>query len=419
AALEAFDILDDQGLLAVIGFIGDPFQEISTKAMEKIQNGAYQNPLVLVESLNIPRRKVRNGLFQILEKLNIKNVDFFRFARSQVEKSYLFFAQVEALQKLPESPERDLLMDHLTQERKTKVENILRVLSIQDTSGQMRIIWRGLSSPDSRRRSNSIEALSDLLDKTLGKILVPLLEEMPSEERLRIGRKHFSLPDAGGSPAALVSRFLTEADWVTNLLALSLMARQGLAGVSPEILQTLAASENAPVRQMARRALVAAAPDRVSDVDESATGLDLPERILYLKNIGIFEGLYVSELAAIGSVTEKVFHPAGELVMREGDTGDTLYLIIDGEVSVSKEAREGGGTAVEIDRIRTGDCFGEMALFKEAPRSATIRTISSSLFMVLHKREFTQIVHEYPQIALHICRTLSGRIRRLHDKVKD
>ncbi len=245
AALEAFEIRDDQGLSTVIGFIGDSFREISALAMEKIHNGAYQNPLLLVESLNIPRRKVREGLFQILEKLNIKNLDFFRFARSQVEKGYLLFAEVEALQTLPESPERDLLMDHLTQERKTKVENILRVLSIQDTSGQMRIIWRGLSSSDSRRRSNSVEALADLLDKALGKILVPLLEEMPSEERLRIGRKYFSLPDLGGSPGALVSRFLTEADWVSSLLALALAANQGMVGVSPDILQTLAASENA------------------------------------------------------------------------------------------------------------------------------------------------------------------------------
>ena len=418
-ALEAFDIRDDHGLSAVIGFMGDPSPEISAKAIEKIHNGAYQNPLVLVESLNIPRRKVRDGLFQILEKLNIKNVDFFRFARSQAEKGYIFFAQVEALGKLPESPERDLLMDHLTQVRKTTVENILRVLSIQDTSGQMRIIWRGLYSSDSRRRSNSVEALSDLLDKALGKILVPLLEEMPSEERLRIGRKYFSLPDLGGTPEALVSRFLAGADWVASLLALVLVANQGMVGVSPDILQTLAASENVPVRHMARQALIAVAPDRAAGMDQSETGIDLAERILYLKKIGIFEGLYVSELAAIGSATGKVSYPAEEPVIREGDRGDTLYLIIDGEVSVRKEPKAEGGPAVEIDRIKSGDYFGEMALFQEAPRSATIQTISPSLFLVLHKREFTQIVQEYPQIALHICRTLSGRIRNLHEKIKE
>ena len=116
--------------------------------------------------------------------------------------------------------------EHLTQERKTRVENILRVLSIQDATGQMRIIWRGLSSSDSRRRSNSVEALSDLLDKALGKILVPLLEEMPSEDCLRIGRKYFSLPDYGGSPAILVSRLLMGTNWVTTLLSLSLAVRR-------------------------------------------------------------------------------------------------------------------------------------------------------------------------------------------------
>ena len=419
AALEAFDIQDDQGLSAVIAFIGDPVTEIRTKAMEKIQNGAYQNPLVLVESLNLPRRKVREGLFQILEKLNIKDLDVYRFARSQVEKSYIYFTEVEALQKLSESPERDLLMDHLTQERKTKVENILRVLSIQDVSGQIRIIWRGLSSSDSRQRSNSIEALSDLLDKTLTKILVPLLDEMPSEERLRIGRKNFTLPAFGGSNAVLLSRFLTEADWVTSLLTLSLMARQGLDGVVPDILHTLTKAENTYVRQMARRVLFTVEPDMATGIDELEKGIDLSERILHLKKIAIFEGLYVGELAVIGSVTEEVSHPAGDLVIKEGDHGDTMYLIIEGDVSVSKEARAEKGPVVEIARMRTGNCFGEMALFEEAPRSATIRTISPSRFLVLHKQDFTEIVQEYPQIALHICKTLSGRIRSLHEKVKD
>ena len=128
---------------------------------------------------------------------------------------------------------------------------------------------------------------------------------MPSEERLRIGRKYFSLPDSGGSPAALVSRFLTEADWVASLLALSLVAKQGMVGVSPDILQTLAASENASSVRWPDERWSRWRRTGPSDADEPEKEIDLPERILYLKKIGIFEGLYVSELAAIGLATEK------------------------------------------------------------------------------------------------------------------
>ena len=76
------------------------------------------------------------------------------------------------------------------------------------------------------------------------------------------------------------------------------------------------------------------------------------------------------------------------------------------------------GNEIEVDRIKAGDYFGEMALFEDVPRSATIRTETDSRLLVLHKQEFNEIVREYPQIALTICKVLSSRIRTLHEKIK-
>ena len=76
------------------------------------------------------------------------------------------------------------------------------------------------------------------------------------------------------------------------------------------------------------------------------------------------------------------------------------------------------GREIELDRIGAGGYFGEMALFEDVVRSATIRTEEESNLLVLHKQEFTEIVRECPQIALHICKELSGRIRNLHERVK-
>ena len=146
------------------------------------------------------------------------------------------------------------------------------------------------------------------------------------------------------------------------------------------------------------------------------TSSSIPDKILRLRGIQIFEGLSVSELAAIASVTEEVVHPIGTVVIKEGEPGETMYMIIKGEVSVIKGKKE--GLEIELDRIRTGDYFGEMALFEDVVRSATIRTEEETRLLVLHKREFTEIVREYPQIALHICKVLSQRIRTLHGKIK-
>lgn len=146
------------------------------------------------------------------------------------------------------------------------------------------------------------------------------------------------------------------------------------------------------------------------------TSSSIPDKILMLRGIQIFEGLTVSELAAIASVTEEVVYPVRTVVITEGETGETMYMIIAGEVSVNKSQE--GGSEIELDRILAGDYFGEMALFENVVRSATIRTEKETRLLVLHKREFTEIVREYPQIALHICKILSQRIRTLHEKIK-
>ncbi len=146
------------------------------------------------------------------------------------------------------------------------------------------------------------------------------------------------------------------------------------------------------------------------------TEISVPDKILHLRRIRIFEGLSITELAAVASVTEEIVFQPGETVIKEGEPGETMYLILEGEVSVNKGQEQ--GREIELDRISSGDYFGEMALFEDIPRSATIRTQKETRLLMLHKREFAEIVREYPQIALHICRVLGARLRKLHDKVK-
>lgn len=148
-----------------------------------------------------------------------------------------------------------------------------------------------------------------------------------------------------------------------------------------------------------------------------ATAIPLTDKILYLKNIEIFTDLSVNELAAVASVTEEAAFDENEMVFREGEIGDTLFLILEGEVAVIKDCNS--EREFELDSIGPGDYFGEMALFGDDRRSATIRVKKNARFLTLNKQELQEIVREYPQIALHVCRVLSMRIRRLHGKISD
>ena len=75
------------------------------------------------------------------------------------------------------------MLDHLEQKSRLELENVLRVLALQDKTGQMKIVSRGIFSADGMQRGNSMEALDDLLDRSLSKILLPLLGGAPLSEK--------------------------------------------------------------------------------------------------------------------------------------------------------------------------------------------------------------------------------------------
>lgn len=419
AALGALEIGSDDHLKRVIAVMDDSSDRMHELAKEKIQTSDYQNPLLLIESLNIPRRKVREGIFELLESLSIKDLDVFRFARSQLGIAYACLAEAEGLRLLPESRARDLLIDHLVQKKLLELENILRVLAIQDPSGQIRTIWRGISSADVRQRSNSLEALDELLDSSLFSVIIPLLEDRPIYETLKVGKKNFDIPEFDAKKTTIYSHLLAQDDWVTVILTLNLICEHGLEGLEKSSIEGFESSENTHVRSMAQRVIDRQDHDSAKSEDDMEIEMSIPDKILRLRGIQIFEGLSVNELAAIATVTEEADYPQGQIVIREGEPGDTMYLLIKGQVSVIKGMGEqGGAKGIELARIGVGDYFGEMALFEDTVRSASIRTEEDSRLLVLHKREFTEIVREYPQIALHICKALSGRIRELHEKLQ-
>jgi CRP-like cAMP-binding protein len=142
--------------------------------------------------------------------------------------------------------------------------------------------------------------------------------------------------------------------------------------------------------------------------------LSTMDKIIHLKKVLIFSDLQVRELAAIGSVAAERECPKDELVVREGEAGNTMFLILSGEVSVIQNH----GTEQEtlITTLNPGEYFGEMALFEDEPRSATVKTNADGEFLVLGKLEFEEIMREFPQIAINICKVFSKRIRETQKK---
>jgi HEAT repeat protein len=414
AALDALSIIDDDTLQKAVLLIGDPSDEIHEFAREKIRAAGHQNPRLLVESLGLPSTRIRKGLFNLLDSLDIKEFDVLLFAKKNLKKSYDYLAMAASLENLPQGPMRDLAMGHLMEKKELVLENIIRVLAIHDQTGRMRTAWQGIFSADKRQRANAIELLNDILDRKTFNTMIPLLESPTIATALADGKKQIDIPEFSSDGKQAAAELLSSPDWVDVVLGLGLVGEvHDLQPVSDWV-RDLAKSENPHISKEVHMILKKTSPARDTDDPEK---LSLGEKILLLKEIDIFSGLSASELAAIASVTEEMEMAEEQEVIKQNSIGETVYLIIDGQVSVIME-KEDGGQAV-IDQMDAGAAFGEMALIDNSPRSATIRTITPCRFLTLHKQEFKETAMEFPRIALQICSVLSQRIRHLHSLVQE
>src|SRR5262245_63887563 len=137
-----------------------------------------------------------------------------------------------------------------------------------------------------------------------------------------------------------------------------------------------------------------------------------PEELL--TRVGLFAALGRVELAKLAAYLDPVELVAGGEVFRQGETGDSLYVVASGALGVFVASAAGGST-LRVGTLTSGEAFGEMALFTGEPRSATIRADSPSTILQMPRDRFLALVVREPTISLTIAATLSQRLRSANE----
>jgi CRP-like cAMP-binding protein len=104
----------------------------------------------------------------------------------------------------------------------------------------------------------------------------------------------------------------------------------------------------------------------------------------------------------------------GEVIIREGDVGECMYVVQEGEVEVYVER---GGNDVRLAVWGKGSMLGEMAVFEREVRSASVRALGRARLLTLDKKNFMKRINEDPTLVFRIVEMMSRRIRELSGEV--
>ena len=130
------------------------------------------------------------------------------------------------------------------------------------------------------------------------------------------------------------------------------------------------------------------------------------EKLELLHSIPLFSRFDHKHLERLGMLAEEVDVGPGKVLIRQGELGDDLMVLVKGLVTVERDGEQ-------VNKLGPGEFFGEIALIERGPRTATVTAETPCRLLVLNHRSFHALMEEFPEVAASVLLTLAHRLRSL------
>lgn len=271
------------------------------------------------------------------------------------------------------------------------IQAVLHALGVLGYTRVLRVVRMAMKAGDPRTRANAVETLSSLAHRNYVVPLLPLFGAMGGNDSR--GYARVVPPDAAQS---LLTTILAEDDPFLRAAAATVWTAE--FGTAPPL-----SSDPSPLVAATLAAISRKSPPHCYDEDAPMN------RLAFLKSVSLFTDMPLDHLMAVdAAMTREQFLP-GETVFTEGELGDTLYIVFRGEVVIRK--RISATEERELARLTSGQLFGEMSLFDDERRSATVVAATEAEFLTLDRDHFHSLAYQRPEIPMQLCKVLAGRLR--------
>src|SRR3954467_14056793 len=134
-----------------------------------------------------------------------------------------------------------------------------------------------------------------------------------------------------------------------------------------------------------------------------------------LARVPLFADLSERDLAELAQVAVPRSYEPGQAVFREGDSGDTCYVVREGCVRVTR--RHSDGRVITLAELRPGEMFGELAMFGGETRSASVEALEPTRALAILAGDLRRIIVQHPDIAVKMLEALADRLREANERI--
>jgi CRP/FNR family cyclic AMP-dependent transcriptional regulator len=134
------------------------------------------------------------------------------------------------------------------------------------------------------------------------------------------------------------------------------------------------------------------------------------EKVILLQEVDIFEHTTTEDLAYIAAITEECDFARGNIIYREGEISDSMYLVIEGTVVLRRGEKD-------VLTAKKKDVFGTWSLFDDEPRVVTAVSADESTLLKIDKDDFFELLADHVQITQGILKAIVKKLRSLADRV--
>jgi len=139
------------------------------------------------------------------------------------------------------------------------------------------------------------------------------------------------------------------------------------------------------------------------------------ETVALLRRVPVFSGLTGDDLVRVAEVSVPRFFDAGEVVFREGDDSDTCYIVRTGLARAIREHSD--GRSITLSNFAPGDIFGELAMFDNERRSATVDMLEKTEVIAILGGDMRRLMSEHSEIAVKLISALAQRLRATNERL--